>query len=175
MHATRRSDVSDSGSGLAEQVDAEEARRLIAGGEVRVIDVRSAEEFAEKRINGSVRVDPDDLGGEVGEDDVGREAVLVICGDGSRSAEVAERLRSEGNEATSIDGGFGAWTSDGLPTAPRSDEEYEGPELKQPGVADSSEDEEEDQEGTEDGERPSDSRRDVSEHPVDAERAEQGG
>lgn len=166
--------MSDTRSGLPEQVDADEARQLVAKGEARVIDVRSAEEFAEERINGSVRVDPDDVAGEVGPDRAGREAVLVVCGDGSASAEVAERLRSEGNAATSIDGGFEAWVGDGLPTAPTSDEEYEGPELKQPGAADSSE-EDEDGDGEEDGneERPPDSRRDVTQHPVDSKRADQ--
>lgn len=129
-------EMADDGAGaeLPEQVDAEEARELIAGGEVRVIDIRSAEDFAAERMSNSIRADPDDLDGALEDRETGREAVLVICADGSASAEMAERLRSDGREATSIDGGFGAWTAAHLPTAPGRDEEYEGPELKLPGA-----------------------------------------
>lgn len=108
--------------GLPEQVDAEQARMLIAGGEVRVIDVRSEEEYADERLANAVRADPDDLAGALEDDGSGRDAVLVVCADGSRSAEVAEQLRADGTDATSIDGGFDAWTSDGLPTAPGRDD-----------------------------------------------------
>lgn len=115
-------DEDDSGDReLPEQVDAEQARALVAGGEVRVIDVRSEEEYAEERLANAVRADPDDLADALEDDGSGRDAILVVCADGSSSAEVAEQLRADGTEATSIDGGFGAWTSGGLPTAPGRD------------------------------------------------------
>lgn len=144
----------DSGdSELADQVDAEQARELIAGGKVRVIDIRSEEDFAEERMSNAIRSDPDEIDSAIEDRETGREAVLVVCADGSKSGEVAEQLRSDGVDATSIDGGFEAWRSDGLPTAPGTDEEYEGPPVKIPGAVDSSDDdEEEDDETPDDGE-----------------------
>ena len=140
------SDGDDDRDDLPEQVDAEEARLLVAGGKVRVIDVRSAEEFAEERINGSVHCEPDDVADEMDNESGGREAVMIVCADGSRSAEIADELRGGDRQVTTIDGGFGAWTGDHLPTAPNPDEEYDGPKLKPPGAVSSTEpsDEEED-------------------------------
>lgn len=146
--------MSETDTSSSEPVSPEEARKLIASGEVRVFDLRTAEEFAEERIAGAIRVDPDDLEGEIGKDAAGREKVLLICGDGAESAEVAERLRESGNDVRCIDGGFSSWTDESLPAAPGQDAEYEGPELGQPGVSDSS-DEHEDEEQSE--EKPPDS------------------
>lgn len=128
---------------LPEQVDAEEARVIVAKGRAKVIDVRSAEEFADERITGSTRSDPDDVGNETEGDP--RDAILVVCADGERSAEVAERLRGDGVEATSLKGGFEAWRGDHLPTAPTPDEEYEGPAVKLPGAVAPSGDDEDDE------------------------------
>ena len=54
----------------------------------------------------------------------------------------------------SLDGGFEAWVGDHLPTAPKPDEEYNGPKQKLPGaVAQSKEpDDEEDEEEAEEAE-----------------------
>lgn len=130
--------------GLPESVDAEEARELVGKGRVRVVDIRSEDDFSRERMTNAVRAEPDEVKDALEEGDDGREAVLVVCEDGERSAEVAESLRSDGIEATSIDGGFGAWTSEGLPTAPGRDEEYEGPEIKLPGAVASDTDEDDD-------------------------------
>lgn len=139
---------------LPEQVDAEQARALVAGGKVKVIDVRSAEDFAEERINGSVRCDPDDVEGEIGNDPAGREDLLILCEDGKRSAEIAEELRGDDRRVTSLEGGFSAWTDEHLPTAPNPDEEYEGPKQKLPGaVAQSEEPDEDEQDDVEDAEK----------------------
>jgi rhodanese-related sulfurtransferase len=136
--------------GVPESVDAEEARELIGKGRVRVVDIRGEDDFARERMTNAVRAEPDEVKDALEEGDDGREAVLVVCEDGERSAEVAESLRSDGIEATSIDGGFGAWTSEGLPTAPGRDEEYEGPEIKLPGaVASDTDPDDEDEDGEE--------------------------
>lgn len=165
--------MSDTQSELPERVDAEQARQLIAKGEVRVIDIRSAEEFAEERINGSKRVDPDELHGDAIADLVGRKAVLVICGDGSASADAAERLRSQGHEAASIEGGFDSWTSEKLPTAPGRDEEYKGPEVKLPGAVASSGGPDDDEEDSDEAEPDAEGRRGrESSETQDEERAE---
>ena len=134
---------------LPEQVDAEEARVIVAKGRAKVVDVRSEEEFADERITGSIRSDPADVGNETEGDP--RDAILVVCADGERSAEVAERLRGDGVEATSLKGGFEAWTGDHLPTAPTPDEEYEGPPVKIPGAVESKGDPEDDDEEGDEG------------------------
>jgi rhodanese-related sulfurtransferase len=134
---------------LPDRVEPDEARELVAGGAVRVIDVRGADDFAAERISGSVHVGEDELEGGVEADRAGREAVLVVCADGERSAEIAERMRSDGTDATSIEGGFEAWAGDGQPTAPGRDEEYDGPAVTVPGAVDSSGGEDEDDDGSE--------------------------
>lgn len=143
--------MSDSEEGLPEQVDVKNARVIVARNEVEVIDIRSEEDFAEERIFGSSRTDPDDVAAKLGEAGGGdRSAIMLVCEDGSRSAELAERLRAEGEEVSSLDGGFKAWTGKGLPTAPGLDEEYEGPKLSIPGALSSTGSDEED--GAESGE-----------------------
>ena len=137
---------------LPERVDADDARVLIAGGRVRVIDIRDAEDYAADRISGAVHASEEELSGGVEPDRAGREAVLVVCADGERSAEVAASLREDGTEATSIEGGFEAWVSGGHSTAPGRDEEYEGPAVTVPGAVasdDSGEDDEEDEDDEE--------------------------
>ncbi len=145
------------GGELPEQVDAEEARVLIAGGKVRVLDIRSEDDFAAERITGSVHCDPDEIEDELDNDPADQErGVLILCEDGSRSAELAERLRGGDVRVTSIDGGFDAWVGDHLPTAPTPDEEYEGPKVTVPGaVASSGPEEDEDEDEEPDDEEPS--------------------
>jgi rhodanese-related sulfurtransferase len=150
---TRRDQMAEEKEGLPEQVDVERARMAVARHAVTVVDVRPEEQFAEERIFGSVRVDPDNLEEELGERDE-EEDLLIVCADGERSAEVAEQLRSDGRSASSLEGGFEAWTGENLPTAPGRDEEYEGPDVKIPGAVASSgepdEDEDEEEGGDED-------------------------
>jgi rhodanese-related sulfurtransferase len=140
---------------LPEQVEAEEARALVAGGKVLVIDVRSAEDFAEERINGSVHSEPDEVESKIEEDHSGKEGVLIVCDDGDRSAKIAEELRGEDRQVTSLEGGFSAWTGEHLPTAPNPDQEYKGPDVKLPGAVAQSkppEDEDEDENENDDEE-----------------------
>lgn len=148
----------DEGEGdedLPEQVDAKRARALVAGGKVRVIDIRDADEFAKERITGSKHCEPDDVADELGEDPANSErGLLILCEDGERSAELAEELRGDEHRVTSLEGGFKAWVGDHLPTAPTPDEEYKGPKVALPGAVAPSEpddDEEEDEDEQADG------------------------
>jgi rhodanese-related sulfurtransferase len=137
---------------LPDRVEVEQARLAVARREVQVIDVRDADEFAEERIFGSAHADPDVLEEAID----GDGPVLVVCGDGERSAEIAERLRGDGRQASSLEGGFAAWTKEHLPTAPGRDEEYEGPEVKVPGAVASETEPDEDEENDEDETREGD-------------------
>jgi rhodanese-related sulfurtransferase len=115
-------------------ISPEEARELVAGGEVRALDIRDDEEWDDGRVPGSVHMAEETLVERL--HDIPEEAgVLVVCSDGERSAELAAKLRDEGRRATSIEGGMDAWMSDRLPTEPRPDDEFEGPDYsKPPGV-----------------------------------------
>ena len=80
-----------------------------------------------------------------------RDAVLVVCADGERSAEVAEQLRGDGVDATSLEGGLRGVDERAPADRAAPDEEYEGPPVKIPGAVESKGDPEddEDEEGDE--------------------------
>jgi rhodanese-related sulfurtransferase len=112
---------------LEEKLDANEARKVIATpGPAQVIDLRPPEEFGEGHIAGASNASEDDL--EQALEDLSKDdPVIVVCADGKQSAEVAERLRDDGWDAASVEGGMSSWTSDKLPTQPAEDQEFEGP------------------------------------------------
>ena len=103
-------------------VSAKRARELVAGGRVAVIDIRSEEEWSSVgNMPGAVHVpDADELDSRL-EDLPDREALLVVCTDGERSAEVAERLTGQDRRAISIEGRMAAWRDDNLPLQPSED------------------------------------------------------
>jgi len=117
-------------SELDESVDPKRARELIAREGVQAVDLRDEDDFASRHIAGAMRADPDGLD-EAAESLDEDRPVIVVCGDGDRSGDVASDLRERGFEAAVVEGGMKAWTGDGLPTQPREDEEFEGP--KRPG------------------------------------------
>jgi rhodanese-related sulfurtransferase len=112
---------------LEETLSAEGARKLIASGEARVLDVRDDEEWEEIRIGGAVHQSEDAVMERL--DDFPEDTrIVVVCADGKRSAKLASKLREQGRQAASIDGGLNAWTDEGLPTQPRTHQEFEGPD-----------------------------------------------
>ena len=146
---------SDDEDGLPETIDSEDARVVVGRRRAMVIDIRDEEEFAEERIFSAEQVAPDAVRERIDEvladDEDERDAFLIICSDGSESADVAKSLRDEGYAASSLDGGFRAWTGDHLPTAPGRDEEYEGPKQTVPGAVASETQPDEDENGDEEG------------------------
>jgi rhodanese-related sulfurtransferase len=112
-------------------VGADEARELVASGEATVFDLRDEEEFGSGHIAGATQVDEDAIDEELAQLEEDRR-VLVVCGEGKRSAKVAERLREQGRDATSMKGGMKAWAGPEQP--PESDIEFEGPGDTRPGV-----------------------------------------
>lgn len=87
----------DENEGLPETVDSEDARKIVAGRSAMVIDIRDPDEFAEERIFSAERLDPDDvtvrMDEVIADEDDKRDAFLIICSDGSASAELAEKLQ----------------------------------------------------------------------------------
>lgn len=107
---------------MPDAVEPKDARVEVASGEVFVVDVRDADEWNENtdRIPGSVNVPADEIESRLDELPADRQ-LLVVCGDGRRSAEVAERLSGEGREVKALEGGVSKWKSDRLLTQPSPD------------------------------------------------------
>lgn len=103
--------------GIEEALEPDQARELVASNEVTVLDIRDDEEWHDKRVPGSRRVAEEELGSTIGELDDDR-SVLVVCADGSRSAELVTKLREEGREVACIDGGMEAWAKEKFPVQP---------------------------------------------------------
>jgi len=95
---------------LWRDVTADEARRLIEGGTVAVVDVRTPQETASGTLPGARRIPMDQI--EEREDEIPRSGtVLVYCAGGGRSAAVCEALSQRGFGALlNLEGGIGAWT-----------------------------------------------------------------
>ena len=77
----------------------------------RLVDVRSAEEFAEGHVPGAVNVPLDDVLADPAR--LGTEPVQIICRSGGRSATAAQAVEQAGTPAVSIAGGTAAWIESG--------------------------------------------------------------
>jgi rhodanese-related sulfurtransferase len=111
----------------ADRLSPEDARKAVAtGGRAATVDLRDQDEFSAGHIPGAVNIPADELDDRL--DELSQdEPVIVVCDEGKRSAEAAERLRERGYEAASVDGGMRAWSGDSLPLQPAEDEEFHGP------------------------------------------------
>jgi rhodanese-related sulfurtransferase len=87
----------------------EDARRLITREESAwVLDVRAASAFADGHLPASTNgEDPD--GELAGTGSRNGRRIIVVCESGERSAELAAKLRQEGHDAASVEGGMRAW------------------------------------------------------------------
>jgi len=77
-----------------------------------LLDVRTDDEWASGRIEGSVHIPMDQLMQRLGEVE---DRVVCVCAVGARSARVAQFLNAQGREAVNLDGGLYAWANNGLP------------------------------------------------------------
>jgi rhodanese-related sulfurtransferase len=117
------------GSGLAEgsasdstsaavslgTIEASALAQRIAGGEVLLIDVRSAEEFASGHITGAISLPLDSFDPAALPGAPGKQTVLY-CRSGRRSAMAAQRIAATGKAPPPhLEGGILAWQAKGLP------------------------------------------------------------
>jgi rhodanese-related sulfurtransferase len=92
----------------------EQVHAWLAAGEILLVDVREANEYAFERIHGALlyplsTFDPKALPAE------GRRLVLQ-CGSGKRSLMAAHKLQAAGHgQLTHLAGGIQAWKAAGLP------------------------------------------------------------
>jgi sulfur-carrier protein adenylyltransferase/sulfurtransferase len=105
---------------IGETLEPEQARELIASNEVEVLDIRPEEQWHDKRVPGSRRVEETELEAALEELDEDR-GLLIVCEDGEQSAGIAAKLRERGREAGCIEGGINAWEKERLAMQPSSD------------------------------------------------------
>jgi rhodanese-related sulfurtransferase len=94
--------------------------RIDCGEPVVLLDVRTADEVAQGVISGALHIPLQELGGRRSEVE-NCDEIVCYCAAGVRSLQAATLLRERGVfNATSLDGGVGAWTAVGGALVPLS-------------------------------------------------------
>jgi len=98
-----------------QRITAEEAKRLIEQGQVRLIDVREAGENAQVRIPNSTLAPLNALLSRPRQF-LNEDNIIFYCAEGIRSAVACEMAAAVGFEKLyNLEGGINAWTAKGLP------------------------------------------------------------
>lgn len=92
---------------MKEEITVEELREL-SPEQYIIYDIRDSSAFALGHIDGSVNVQPDDLGTAECPLPDGK-TLIICCRSGIISEEIAERLRAEGRDAVNLVGGYVRW------------------------------------------------------------------
>ena len=95
-------------------------RRLDAGDDIQIIDVREQSEYDTARLEGSKLIPLAQVVGRMGEVDPSRETV-VHCKMGGRSAKAIEALTRAGfaGRLINLKGGITAWSNEVDPSVPK--------------------------------------------------------
>lgn len=104
---------------VVKNVDAKEAAKLVAAGNITVLDVRTAEEFAEGHIAGATNINfmAKDFATQASQLDRSK-TYLLHCASGGRSKRCLPQLKQLGfKEIIHLDGGMSAWEDAGNPVA----------------------------------------------------------
>lgn len=98
--------------------DVDAFSQLISEDSVQLIDVRTAQEYAEGHIAGAANVDVknNDFVAEASAQLCKERPVAVYCRSGRRSAHAANLLATEGFNVTNLSGGILAWEKRQMPT-----------------------------------------------------------
>ncbi len=107
-----------------ETVNTETFAQLIAETDsLQLVDVRTPEEFAKKRIPASVNIDVNDslFMTNVAEKLETGKPVAVYCRSGARSEKAAKELAKAGFNVTNLKGGITSWMEDGRTVADKND------------------------------------------------------
>ena len=100
-----------------ENADAEGFEQVINEPDVVLLDVRTAEEYAEGHIAGALNIDQSqsDFVGKVKARLSAEKTIALYCRSGRRSASAASRLAAEGYKCVNLAGGILAWKDEGKP------------------------------------------------------------
>lgn len=101
-----------------DSVDANEFEKIIRSGDVQLVDVRRAEEFAEGHIPGALLLDVtrEDFRGKAAFALNREKIVAVYCRSGKRSVTAANILVKEGYKVVNLRGGWLEWSAKGKPS-----------------------------------------------------------
>ena len=124
------------------KISAEQLKEMLdAGDALTVLDVRSAEEYAQGHIPGAILLPNEQIGAEPPEALPQKDAkIIVYCRSGRRSAEAAKKLRAMGYTDVRDLGGLSAWpyeTVSGAQSGAWKRTSQEGPSLVAGAVAES--------------------------------------
>lgn len=89
----------------------------------QIIDIRSAAEIAHGEIPGAVIVAPENVLDNKNIDY--SKKLIICCARGEKSEETARLLQSEGYDAQSLEGGFGAWLVDKMSMTDENEKAFE--------------------------------------------------
>ena len=89
----------------------------------QIIDIRSAAEIAHGEIPGAVIVAPENVLDNKNIDY--SKELIICCARGEKSEETARILQSEGYDAQSLEGGFGAWLLDKMSMTDENEKAFE--------------------------------------------------
>lgn len=106
---------------MIEEISATDLKRRIdAGEDIQLIDVRQPEEWAFAKIEGAKLIPLGEIVKRMGEIEEGRETVLH-CKAGVRSARAVEALQGAGfkGELKNLKGGITAWSNEVDPKIPK--------------------------------------------------------
>jgi rhodanese-related sulfurtransferase len=97
------------------EIDTIRLQEMLAGGRVRLIDVRSDAEVARGMIAGAQHIPLRQLPPKAAEWDA-RTPIVFYCQTGARSAQACQFFASKGfAQAYNLQGGVSAWVKNGLP------------------------------------------------------------
>lgn len=100
-----------------EVITAQQAQQLLQENSLQILDIRTAEEFANGHLTGAQNLDfyASDFTQQLQTRDP-KQPYLLYCASGRRSAEAHRQMQALGFEQVyDIQGGYQAWTATGLP------------------------------------------------------------
>jgi len=102
------------GSGLAGEVNVDQAYQMYQQSNTFVVDVRTQEEWDEYHAPNTTLIPLDELPNRLSEIPKDKE-ILVVCRSGNRSQQGRDILLQAGFNATSMAGGLKEWYAKGFP------------------------------------------------------------
>lgn len=109
--SAKTSERETAGSEAYHKITAKEAKEMMDAGSVTIVDVRTAEEYAEKHIPDALLLPVESIGNEMPEALPDKNAVLLLhCRTGVRSKQAADKLAALGYTNVYDFGGIVDWT-----------------------------------------------------------------
>ena len=96
------------------------AAKLLAEGNAKLIDVRETWEYSTAHVDGSTLIPMGEFAARAHQELDPEDHLLILCHHGARSLSVTNWLRQQGYEkAQSVAGGINSWSASVDPTVPR--------------------------------------------------------